>query len=205
MHLFERLEPIQKRWDVLKHPFYVRWERGELSSEELAYYAGQYRHAVVALSQAAATAGEHADEETAHVDLWDDFAHAADAQPAAEPRAETAECARAWTSGSDDLEALAILYAVESAQPAISATKLTGLLEHYGFEDGPETAYFIVHASLDHEHAAEARAALEQRAKPEDEDRLAAAAERALAGNWTLLDGVEREFGEPERDLSGVS
>jgi pyrroloquinoline-quinone synthase len=195
MKLFERLQPIQERWNVLKHPFYVRWECGELSSDELAHYAGQYRHAVVALSHAAATAGEHADEEAAHVDLWDDFARAAGARPAAEPRAETAECVRAWTSGSDDLEALAILYAVESAQPAISATKLTGLLEHYGFREGQETAYFSLHSSLDHEHAAEARAALEQRARPEDEERLVAAAERALAGNWTLLDGVEREFG----------
>ena len=28
-----------------------------------------------------------------------------------------------------------------------------------------------------------------------DADRLLEAAERALIGNWTLLDGVEREFG----------
>ena len=39
MDFFERLEPIQKRWDVLRHPFYRRWERGELTGDELAYYA----------------------------------------------------------------------------------------------------------------------------------------------------------------------
>ncbi len=194
MHFFERLEPIQKRWDVLNHPFYARWERGELSPDELAHYAGEYRHAVVALAETAAVAGEHAEEEAAHVELWDDFARAAGADAPKPPQPETEECVRAWTSASDDVEALAVMYAIESAQPAIAATKLTGLVQHYGFEEGPATEYFSVHGELDHEHAAQARAALEARAGAEDTERLLEAAERALAGNWTLLDGVERTF-----------
>jgi pyrroloquinoline quinone (PQQ) biosynthesis protein C len=97
----------------------------------------------------------------------------------------------AW-SPEDELEALAVLYAVESAQPEISRTKLDGLVRHYGFDvGGAATAYFEVHSERDHEHAAESRRVLAERARPEDEDRLVAAAERALAGNWTLLDGVE--------------
>ncbi len=32
---------------------------------------------------------------------------------------------------------------------------------------------------------------LERHARPEDADRIAAAAERALEGNWALLDSVE--------------
>ena len=193
MDLFERLEPIQERWDVLKHPFYSRWERGELSAGELAHYAGQYRHAVVALADAAATAGEHAEEEAAHVDLWDDFARAAGGDPEASAAPETRACAEAWRTG-DELESLAVLYAVESAQPAISATKLTGLLERYGFEDGRATAYFSVHSTRDVDHAREVREELEPRATPDDVDRLVAVAERALRGNWTLLDGVQEAF-----------
>ena len=194
MDFFERLEPIQKRWDVLRHPFYTRWERGELTSDELAYYAGEYRHAVVALADAAQTAGEHADEEREHVELWDDFAAAAGSRNGRAPRGETQACIHAW-SGGDELESLAVLYAIESAQPEISKTKLTGLVEHYGYEEGPATEYFKLHAERDVAHASEARAALEQKMTDADADRLVEAAERALVGNWTLLDGVEREFG----------
>jgi len=199
MDFFDRLEEARKRWNVLEHPFYTRWERGELSAEELGYYAGQYRHAVTALAETAAQAAaadpavrEHADEEAAHVELWDDFARATGATPDSAPRAETRECAESWTAGGDGLEALAILYAVESGQPAISSTKMSGLVEHYGYSpDSPATAYFRLHAELDHEHADEARRLIEAKATPEDEDRLLAAATGALTGNWKLLDGVE--------------
>src|SRR5204863_2501537 len=163
MELCASIDEARQRWDVLKHPFYERWEAGELSREELAFYAGEYRHAVVALADAAAASGdeEHADEEAAHVDLWDDFARALDAPLDREPLAETQACAEAWAP-DDRLEALAVLYAVESAQPGISETKLRGLVAHYGFAaDDPASRYFALHAERDGEHAHAARGALE--------------------------------------------
>jgi pyrroloquinoline-quinone synthase len=190
--LIARIDEARRRWNVLDHPFYVRWERGELSREDLALYAGEYRHAVVALADAAAAAGDpdHASEEAAHVDLWDDFAHALDARLDREPTQETRACADAWRR-DDRLEARAVLYAVESGQPDISRTKLEGLVRHYGFTaDDPGAAYFVLHAERDHEHAAASRAVLETA----DDDRLVAAAEAALEGNWRLLDGVSQRF-----------
>jgi pyrroloquinoline-quinone synthase len=196
MSLIARLDDLRRRHNILEHPFYTRWERGELSRPELSIYAGEYRHAVVALAEAAAAAAplagaEHAAEELEHVALWDDFAEDLDADLERAPRPETEHCAAAWTSAEDPLEALAILYAIEAGQPEVSRTKLSGLVEHYGFEaHGDGTAYFRLHAERDHEHAAQSRELLERHATPADEVRLVAAAERALAGNWQLLDGV---------------
>lgn len=196
MELIARIDAAQARCNVLDHPFYRRWERGELTRDELGYYAGQYRHAVVALAEAAATAAplagpEHAEEERAHVGLWDAFAAELGIVGEREPNATTAECAGAWTGASDELEALAILYAVESGQPDVSRTKLAGLAEHYGIgAESPAAAYFALHAERDVEHADHSRTVLEERAGAEQEDRLVAAAETALRGNWRLLDGV---------------
>jgi pyrroloquinoline-quinone synthase len=194
VEFFDRLETVRERWNVLDHPFYRRWSAGELSREELAFYAGEYRHAVVALAEAVAQTGQadHAREEAAHVELWDAFARAAGSDGGREPLPETRTCVDAWTAGTDELESLVASYAVESGQPAISATKLSGLLGHYGFEEGPATEYFSLHAELDHEHAAHSRALIEERLDDADEERLLAVAEAALKGNWLLLDGVER-------------
>ena len=80
MDFFSRVEAARERHNVLEHPFYQRWSAGELTLEELADYAGQYRHAVVALANASEWAARldpelegHAAEEASHVALWDDF------------------------------------------------------------------------------------------------------------------------------------
>ena len=191
---------------MLDHPFYVRWSTGELCARDLALYAGQYRHAVVALAQAAdgaahaagpalerAELAAHAGEEAAHVALWDEFAHAAGTAGPQPASPETAECAGVWAGdGRDLLGHLVALYAIESAQPEISRVKANGLREHYGFEVGPATAYFDLHVERDVEHAADGRARITARLEGADEDALVAEAERVLRANWTLLDGVER-------------
>ena len=197
MSLIARLDEIRSRWNVLEHPFYRRWECGELTRKELTAYAGEYRHAVVALADAASAASpvagtEHADEERSHVELWDRFARALDADAGPARLAETTTCVSAWTSAEDPLEALGILYAIEAGQPDVSRTKLDGLVEHYGFErESPATSYFELHSERDHEHAAQSRELLGRHARPENADRVAAAAETALRGNWALLDGME--------------
>jgi pyrroloquinoline-quinone synthase len=191
---------------VLEHSFYQRWSKGELTRDELAHYAGEYRHAVVALADAAAGAARaadpqlrsrlegHAAEEASHVPLWDGFAREVGGDPATVPAPETADCVRAWAGDGERplLHSLVALYAIESGQPAISETKLAGLREHYGI-DGPEaTAYFDLHAELDHEHAAAERELIEERLDGADADALLAEAESVLRANWRLLDGVER-------------
>ncbi len=190
--LIVKLDEARRRWHTLRHPFYQRWERGELCREDLALYSGQYRHAVVALAGLAAKGGdtEHAREERAHVDLWDDFVAACGGE-AAEPLPETAALVDAFGVAAAGPEADAVLYAIEASQPPVSQTKLAGLVGHYGFAaDGAGAAYFRVHATLDEEHAAAAAGRLASANGSSDAALLRA--EAALVANWGLLDGVER-------------
>jgi pyrroloquinoline-quinone synthase len=202
MDFWNRLDHVADRWDVLRHPFYVRWSDGALTREELSLYSGQYAHAVKALAAATRqaadrlpshTAEEHAAEEEAHVELWERFADAVDSGPA-DPLPETADCVRAWSDRDRaPLATLVALYAIESAAPAISETKRTGLVEHYGLQPGPATEYFDLHAVRDIEHAREGRDSIaELRVSEDDDDVLVAEAARVLSANWRLLDGVER-------------
>jgi pyrroloquinoline-quinone synthase len=200
--IWDRIEAARARWNVLEHPFYQRWSAGELSREELARYAGQYRHATAAIARLSATAAEasppeeraelrrHAEEEAQHVELWDGFVEAVGGEVGAEPTAATLTCVEAWTREDGLLSELVRLYAIESGQPAISQTKRVGLAEHYGIGDGPGNEYFRVHESADVAHAAEGRSLIERHLDGADQDSLVAAAEAAFEANWRLLDGV---------------
>ncbi len=226
MDVIARIDQARRERDVLEHPFYQRWSAGELSTKELAFYAGEYRHAVVALAQASdsvaakadpdrrAALERHAAEEHSHIALWDAFADAtltaegiaeATAEVATErsPLSETQDCTRAWTAGDEALEHLAVLYAIEASQPAIAQTKLEGLVERYGYTvEGPAVEYFELHAKLDVEHARQARELIAE-LMSEDEPQACAQADRmverataALRGNWELLDGVDAHFAQ---------
>jgi pyrroloquinoline-quinone synthase len=200
--VWPRIEQAREKWNVLEHPFYQRWSAGELTLEELADYSGQYRHATAAIARLSADVARsapdseradlrlHAEEEEAHIALWDGFVEAVGGEVGAAPNPETKECVDVWTGTGDRLSQLVRLYAIESSQPAISKTTREGLAAHYGIGDGPGNEYFRVHEKADVDHAAEGRSLIEAHLAEADPDALVAAAEAAFKANWHLLDGV---------------
>jgi pyrroloquinoline quinone (PQQ) biosynthesis protein C len=212
MEILSRLDRLRAEIDVLEHPFYLRWVAGELRAEELRAYALEYRHAVRALAEASVRLADeaepahqpalrrHAEEELAHVALWDQFAVATGAGATelddTDAAPGTRACVQEWLAGDDSLERLAVLYAIEASQPRISETKLAGLLDHYGYSpDGPATEYFELHRTLDREHATHAAELIAALAGPEGPaparaEAMIGRARGALQGNWALLDGI---------------
>ena len=63
MDVLAKLDQTRGAINVLEHPFYQRWSAGDLSAEELALYAGEYRRAVLALARASTLAADQAGPE----------------------------------------------------------------------------------------------------------------------------------------------
>ncbi len=199
---------------LLTHPFYRRWEAGELSSAELAEYAVHYRAFESVLPEVLATVvaqltadGEHeaadlvarnlADEQgnpEPHLALFDAFAAAIPAAPRATtpgPAArELADSYRALVRQSP-VAAIAGLAAYESQAAAIAATKGDGLRRWYGM-DAAGTRFWDVHSSMDVDHgdwAVDALALLGAEA-----DEVSDGARRAADAWWALLDERQSEY-----------
>ena len=215
---FAALETRLECHDLLKHPYYQAWSKGQLSREDLREYASEYWHHVSAFPAYLSALHsrlpdgklrrlvlenladeEGLDEGTPHSDLWMDFARGMGAEEAGvrgrniapETRALLEEFRAAMRESP--AAALAALYAYESRVPAIAKTKAEGLAHHYG-ADACTRRYFMVHMTADVHHARVWRNALaaELAAHPEETDAALAAGEAAAKSLWTTLDGIER-------------
>ena len=194
---------------LLEHPFYRRWEAGELRPGELAAYAEQYRHFEAALPgvlrelvsrlgehPAAALVQRNLDDETgnpeAHVDLFETFADAVGAAPSA-PRGPAVE--RLLDTYRTQTErgpatGLAAVMAYEIQAPAIAESKARGLRRHYGL-DAAATTFWDVHATMDSDHADWGISALAELS--EDQASVVAAVRDAADAWWAFLNEREAE------------
>lgn len=211
-----RLDEATRPARILEHPFYEAWRKGELTRDDLTFYAAQYWRQVEAfpgylgaladrLPEAAAgtVRANLADEvEGDHQGMWLDFAAAlgadSDEVRSAAPEPETSACVAAFaraTSSASPAFALGMIYGYESQTPEVATTKAEGLRSHYGI-DGPGVEYFEVHGEIDVEHAAELAAALATVVTTDEEIEDAERGARAGADAiWGLLDGVTRARG----------
>ncbi len=160
-----RLDQMIQSRSILNHPFYVAWQDGELSAEQLAIYTRVYYPHVAAftgyLNLALGSAEDEivrAELETnlddecnnpkAHNELWLDFAEGLGVSrrsilnEARHPAAENIVNTFERLSRSYSAQALAALYAYESQQPEVSRLKSDGLRELYGVDDPKTLAYF---------------------------------------------------------------
>jgi pyrroloquinoline-quinone synthase len=201
---------------LLKHPFYVAWARGELSTEALTDYARQYYHHVAAfptyLSAVHAKCDDPAtrkellnnliDEEAGspnHPELWLKFAEGLNVAESdvrqSEKWSETQGLVDAFRSVCRDgstAEGLAALYAYESQIPAICESKIEGLKKHYGFTDPKHYEYFSVHIEADREHAAAEQKTLHEHIGNQNFESVKASVNRVLDALWEMLSGVCR-------------
>jgi len=195
---------------LLEHPFYRRWEAGELLPGELADYAAQYRHFEAMLPRFlerladALPAGGPRDAVTAnlddergdpvpHLELFDRFASALGAGPAAPTPATAALLGsydRALAGGP--VSALCGLVAYERQAPEVASSKAAGLRAHYDLDD-EAIAFWDHHATVDVAHARWSELALVSLDAPPPE--VAGSARRVAEAWWAFLD--EREAVRP--------
>ena len=149
---FAALDSRIERFNLLNHPFYQAWSKGELTRDDLREYASEYWHHVSAFPAYLSALHSQlpdgtlrrtilenlADEEglhdgKPHSDLWMDFARGMGADESAVRNRELGSDTSALLSHyreamtGSPAEALAALYTYESRVPAIAATKAEGL------------------------------------------------------------------------------
>ena len=199
--------------NLLKHPFYLAWARGELSKEALTDYAKQYYHHVAAfptyLSAVHAKCDDQPtrkqilqnliDEEAGspnHPELWKLFANSLgvnDLDVAKEPETKNLiETFRSVCGNESTADGLAALYAYESQIPAICESKIDGLKKFYGFNDPKGYEYFSVHIEADKQHSAAEREMLSVKIDNKNAESVRTSVNRVLDALWEMLSGVCR-------------
>jgi pyrroloquinoline-quinone synthase len=204
---------------ILQHPFYLAWERGELTQAQLATYARVYYPHVQAfpgyLRSTIACANDPetrvdlernlADELSvpkSHADLWLDFAEAVglDRDTVTNGSPVPKACAMVDTferlTRQNVASGLSALYVYESQQPEVSERKITGLRKWYDVQSESGLAYFSVHATADVDHRNGERDSLARCLESgTSSSEITGAATEALDAYWGLLDGVCDEAG----------
>ena len=209
----ECLDNLIQSHSILRHPFYVAWQRGVLTRAQLATYARVYYPHVEAfpgyLEAALACTDDpviraglerNLDDErgvpSPHPELWLDFAEelgldrrtVASATP--HPAAAAMVSAFNGLASRDIASALAALYSYESQQPEVARQKADGLRAHYGVQNPRGLSYFDVHATTDIDHRSQERDGLARCIDGDVSDVVLPSAREALEAYWHLLDGV---------------
>jgi len=216
MDLLDRIDRQIEQKHLLSHPFYTAWAAGTLPKAQMHEYARQYfafESSFPRFLSALHSRTEDAtvrqrilenlwDEEHGannHAEMWLQFAEgigvSRDSVIGATRNDATSalvDMYRDITAQDSIAEGVAAIYAYERQVPDVAPSKIDGLAKHYGISDGPALTFFKVHGELDVEHSGEEREMLGELASAEgvDEERVSAAAQRALDAWWNFLSAV---------------
>lgn len=181
---------IFEQYNLLKHPFYLAWNEGRLTQQQLALYAGEYGCFIKLISKGWQQVNEEriAIEETEHFDLWQNFALSVGSESIAANLLSTKQLIKITEDNYTTYAgALGALYAFEKQQPSTAASKLEGLRKHYSNWNADET-YFKVH-----EHDLYEPALLEEKINmlsEADKATATAACAASCKALWNALSGI---------------
>jgi pyrroloquinoline-quinone synthase len=200
---------------MLNHPFYQRWNAGELTRGELEEYSRQYYSYTAAFPTFLSAMHAHTEdiairqyllenlieEERGtenHPELWLRFCDALgvgrDDAKSATPNAAAADLIatmREFACSEKLHEGLAALYAYESQIPSVSRTKIDGLAAWYGISEPRDISFFSVHMEADVLHSQTARELLKTLCDTPDKcEEARAAAAATVNALYRFLDAV---------------
>jgi pyrroloquinoline-quinone synthase len=211
--IVSQIDSIIEKHNMLKHPFYQAWMKGELSMEQLRNYAQQYYPHVVGFptyvknvrdlapsAPALQLLDENFADETGsngrsapHPELWQDFGVGLGMQRGEfsaheniQPRAQQLADVFSQLTARSYESGLAALYAYESQIPEIADAKIAGLKANYNLDCAMTNKFFDVHRTADVYHRQACRDLLA--AIPEDRHaETLAATEEACTALWNFL------------------
>lgn len=140
---------VFEQYNLLQHPFYLAWNEGKLTREQMAVYAGEYGSFIQLVSEGWNKVGESeiAKEEEEHFVLWKDFATSLQTKTMGATINQVGNLVTASRKNFQSYAAaLGALYAFEAQQPGTASSKLQGLKDHYSAWNADET-YFNIHQS----------------------------------------------------------
>jgi pyrroloquinoline-quinone synthase len=182
-------ETLEKH-SLLKHPFYISWNEGTLTREQLALYATEYGSFIKLISEGWARIGEEkiATEEVEHFEIWKGFAASLGTNTiSAQINSVKHLVSITQSNYSTYPGALGSLYAFEAQQPATASSKLEGLKKHYKNWGADET-YFEIH-STDWEEPALLEAKILTLSE-EDRELALQACTSTCKALWEALSGI---------------
>ena len=209
-----RMEDRINSRSLLTHPFYQAWQNGELTLNDLRIYAQQYYFFESAFPMFLSSIHSKCQDRIVRQDilenLWDEeygdnnhralwlaFCAGLGLSEDAVVNSDVIKQTQALLDAYQDIcklgsfqEGLAAMYAYEFQVPAISITKIEGLLEYYGFKRDDSIRFFEEHSTLDEEHSKREAESIIKHTSTEFEPTVEQALDKALDAWWGFLDGI---------------